>query len=304
MSSTLDLSLFGSDDEDEMDTAKVTDVCTSTTDKSDLLHKRPDPCGVLQFHNGTEVALLLHVQRSISHCLLINDDDTSTQTKINIAQQVLLAIDIFCYERHWMMHIGDQKSSFLVSAIQQAENTSPSRPILVVEIGSYCGYSAVTIASHFSHPLSRLICIENDANCRDWTQQMLSSATISSSCVHIIPNIDSLQEMLSDTTCSVLSPASFDTIDLLFLDHDKKLYLSDLKVILQSQLLKTGSIVVADNVLSFGTPLDDYLHFVQNENGSFASSKTYRSTVEYSTSNSNVAVGDYLEDGVEISVVK
>lgn len=52
---------------------------------------RPPTCGVLAFHNGTEEAMLLYVER--------------TATK-NDPRTILAAIDKFCYTRHWMMNIG------------------------------------------------------------------------------------------------------------------------------------------------------------------------------------------------------
>ena len=44
-------------------------------------------------------------------------------------------------------------------------------------------------------------------------------------------------------------------IDLLLIDHEKAAYLKDLQAIERRGYLRSGSVVVADNVLSFGSPL-------------------------------------------------
>jgi hypothetical protein len=58
-------------------------------------------------------------------------------------------------------------------------------------------------------------------------------------------------------------PLPLTAVDLLFIDHEKSQYLSDLQIIESHQLLQPGSVVVADNVLSFGRPLQAYLDHVR-----------------------------------------
>ncbi len=74
-------------------------------------------------------------------------------------------------------------------------------------------------------------------------------------------------------------------------------------------LLRPGCIVVADNVLSFGVPLDDYLAHVRSADGPFAASQLRQSSVEYSgqaasAADCSSAGSALLIDGVEISVLK
>ena len=54
-------------------------------------------------------------------------------------------------------------------------------------------------------------------------------------------------------------------IDLLFIDHDKRAYLSDMQRVEASGLLVSGSVVVADNVIYPGAP--DYLEHVNGQEG-------------------------------------
>jgi len=50
-------------------------------------------------------------------------------------------------------------------------------------------------------------------------------------------------------------PAPVVGVDVLFVDHEKTLYLDDLRLVEAAGLLNAGAVVAADNVLSFGQPL-------------------------------------------------
>ena len=87
-------------------------------------------------------------------------------------------------------------------------------------------------------------------------------------------------------------------IDVLLIDHDKKLYKSDLVLFESAGLLGEDTLVIADNVLSFGVPIQDYLDYVRNESGPFKSSTCHISTIEYADASTSVPT----EDGLEVSV--
>ena len=54
-------------------------------------------------------------------------------------------------------------------------------------------------------------------------------------------------------------------IDFLFIDHVKHLYLSDLKLALELQILAKGCVVVGDNILYPGSP--DYKAYMLSDEG-------------------------------------
>lgn len=58
------------------------------------------------------------------------------------------------------------------------------------------------------------------------------------------------------------SQSSIKCCVLYFIDHEKTVYLSDLKLIIGSQTLAPGSVIAADNVVRPGAP--DYLEFIEN----------------------------------------
>ncbi|KAE8890820.1 hypothetical protein PF003_g25126 [Phytophthora fragariae] len=55
------------------------------------------------------------------------------------------------------------------------------------------------------------------------------------------------------------------TVDMYFIDHEKSVYLSDLKLIIGSEALAPGSVVIADNVGlgAFQGVKNEYLEFVE-----------------------------------------
>jgi catechol O-methyltransferase len=52
-----------------------------------------------------------------------------------------------------------------------------------------------------------------------------------------------------------------DKIDMLLLDHDEKRYVEDFKVCEELGLFRTGSIIIADNIIVPGAP--EYREFIR-----------------------------------------
>ena len=69
------------------------------------------------------------------------------------------------------------------------------------------------------------------------------------------------------------------SLDLLFIDHDKSAYLSDLRSILDRGWLHPGSIVVADNILVPGAP--EYRAFMREQQGRMFDTVEHRAHGEY-----------------------
>jgi len=140
---------------------------------------RAEANGVMQFHNGTEEAMLVYLKNKLNDELCVN------------IRAITSAIDEFCTIRHWMMHIGPTKSGILLDALRSTQKWNDTRhSMLCLELGSYCGYSSILIADELrkrdlslslrlassvevsgdtttASPRihSRLICIEPDAKC-------------------------------------------------------------------------------------------------------------------------------------------
>ncbi len=66
---------------------------------------------------------------------------------------VIRAIDEYCYERSFMINVGDEKGAILDEAVRRA------RPSQLLELGTYCGYSALRMCRAMPDS-ARLVSIE------------------------------------------------------------------------------------------------------------------------------------------------
>ena len=158
---------------------------------------------------------------------------------------VIRTIDRFCYEQSFMINIGDEKGEILDAAVQRAD------PKLVLELGTYCGYSALRIARAMGSQ-ARLVSIEfNPANAaiarRIWDHAGVGD------------RLTVLVGTLGDGGATVERLESEHgfakgSIDLVFIDHDKSAYLPDLRLIIGREWLHPGSVAVADNIKLPGAP--------------------------------------------------
>jgi catechol O-methyltransferase len=285
------MDLFDDDDEEGK-----SDILSS----AEFLSQRPSAADVICFHKGTEDILLRYVEENS-----IKGD----------VDGILQCIDRFCYSRHWMMHLGDQKSHYLVEAVASAREKCPDS-LICLELGSYCGYSTTLIANQLSST-SKLISIELDPRCCAWTNRLVAHATVQDR-VHLI------QGSLEDgSTRDLLKQALGNmnaSIGLVFIDHDKARYKNDLLILEDMNLLNHGCIVVADNIMCFGEPSQEYLAHVRDPSGPFASSVCHECFIEYTMPPStdhifteddavqraklnNPAINS-LRDGIEISIYR
>jgi hypothetical protein len=83
------------------------------------------------------------------------------------------------------------------------------------------------------------------------------------------------------------------SLDLVFLDHDKNAYLSDLELILAERWLHPGSVVVADNILVPGAPA--YCAHMRDNDGTLWHTTEHRTHAEYQSVIKDVVLeSDYL----------
>lgn len=182
----------------------------------------------------------------------------------------------------------------VLTASQQRNSAIPN--CCAVEIGSYCGYSALRISSRLNGH-ETLYSIENNARCREWTRRLVAKAGLSENVVIVATTEEALTKIRTAEQC----------ISFLFIDHAKERYVEDLKLFEQSGvMLSPGCTVVADNILSFNSPLQEYIDHVSDE-AKYTNYELLKGPVEYSgaglagTSDTGT-VG--LEDGIAISIWK
>ena len=158
---------------------------------------------------------------------------------IDDVDDVIRVIDDFCYHRSIMMNVGDEKGAILDRAVQRV------RPRRLLELGTYCGYSALRMAR--AMPEDSMLCsIEFSPANADIARRILDHAGVSGRVTVIVGSLgDGGGTMNRLEAEHGFAPGS---VDFVFVDHDKAAYLPDLERIQARGWLHPGSVVVADNV--------------------------------------------------------
>ncbi|MCH9666648.1 MAG: O-methyltransferase [Actinomycetia bacterium] len=182
---------------------------------------------------------------------------------------VLAAVDKFAYEKAILVNVGDEKGRLLDAAVRRA---APSR---VLELGTYCGYSALRIAR--TAPSAGIYSVEFSAANAEVARRIWAHAGVTDRVTCVVGTLGDGGRTL-DTLAGQhgFGPAG---LDLLFIDHDKRAYLSDLLSILDRGWLHRGSIVVADNVRVPGAP--KYRAYMREQQGTRWNTIEHKTHVEY-----------------------
>lgn len=289
------MDFFGSDDEGEAQEAfenecmKCLDSSMSCEMKERLLEGRPD--SFLQFHQGTEKAMVLFVERHASR---------------GNASSVRRAIDVFCYGRHWMMHMGDLKYPLLKGCVADARARAQAagRGLVCVEFGTYCGYTTLSLAILLKLGTvggEELVTFEVNRSNHETSNVVLGLAGVANdvSAYHC-----SAREGIDILKHQGMKEKS---ISLVLLDHAKEEYKADLQAWVASGLMAPGCVIVADNIAFFGELNSDYLDYVR-QSPVFAQSTFNEAIVEYTSACADLRNAweihprDIL-DGVEISIL-
>ena len=208
-----------------------------------------------QVGDGREQALAEYV---LEHARAGDLDDT------------IRAVDEFCMTRSVMINVGDEKGELLDRAVKRAS------PALLLELGTYCGYSGLRIA-RVMPPGARLVSLElNPANA-EIARRIWRHAGVDD-------RLTALVGTLSDGGMTIgRLRGEFDfgdgALDFVFLDHDKDAYLPDLQRIMSEGWLHRGSLVVADNVKFPGAP--EYMAYLDAAEGATWRTLKHDTHVEY-----------------------
>ena len=166
------------------------------------------------------------------------------------ANSVLDAVDYFTENCRWMMNIGRGKRIRVLDKV-----VADTKPKAVLELGTYFGYSAISIA-RLLQPGSRVYSVEFNAGNVEIAKKMIAHSGLSdqievvtAASDEVIPHLESMLGIVGG-------------VDLVLLDHWKLYYLRDLKALIEHQVLHSGSVIVADNIILPGVP--DYTKFIRN----------------------------------------
>jgi catechol O-methyltransferase len=198
-------------------------------------------------------------------------DYVLTHARRGDAEDVIRAIDEYSYNQSFLINVGDAKGRLLDAAIAQVQ----ARRIL--ELGAYCGYSALRMA--VAAPGAEIVSIEFSAANADIARRTLEYAGVADRVTVVVGTLgDGGRTIGTLRTAHGFGPGS---VDLVFIDHDKKVYVSDLQVILTQGWLHRGSLVVADNVKFPGAP--EYREYMTKHEGTLWHTVEHKTRVEYQT---------------------
>jgi catechol O-methyltransferase len=182
---------------------------------------------------------------------------------------VIATVDEFAVEKSMLVNVGDEKGELLDAAVRRAD------PRVALELGTYCGYSALRIAR--AAPAATVYSVEFAAANAEIARRIWAHAGVDDRITCVVGTIGD-----GGTTLDALADDhgfGAGTVDLVFIDHEKSAYLSDLQSILDRGWLHPGSIAFADNVGVPGAPA--YRAYMQEQQGKLWQTVEHKTHVEY-----------------------
>eukprot|EP00562_Extubocellulus_spinifer_P032990 CAMPEP_0178696770 /NCGR_PEP_ID=MMETSP0699-20121125/9590_1 /TAXON_ID=265572 /ORGANISM="Extubocellulus spinifer, Strain CCMP396" /LENGTH=332 /DNA_ID=CAMNT_0020342605 /DNA_START=556 /DNA_END=1554 /DNA_ORIENTATION=+ len=213
-----------------------------STDDTSLLHRDPDN-GAWTFKANTEQDLLQHVTNGLAVSIKDLDD-------VDASKAILRSIDVYCLGKQWMYHVGHEKGEEITPFLQEciSSRLSSSDRFIILDVGTYCGYSAILLAMvvrKFAPDLDfHVYSTEINPMHLEVATSLIKLAKLESYISLILTNPTA--ESLSDVLARHIPK---ERVDFMFLDHAKDMYLSDLQLLEKSGYVQEGTHVVADNVV-------------------------------------------------------
>jgi catechol O-methyltransferase len=196
---------------------------------------------------------------------------------------VIRIIDEYAYNESFLINVGDEKGRILDDAIAKA------KPARVLELGTYCGYSALRMAA--AAPTAKIISIEFNSANAEIARRIHAHAGVGERITVVVGTLGDGGQTIKALNNGLGFGAG--TLDLVFLDHDKNAYLPDLKRILEQGWLRRGALVVADNVKFPGAP--EYKAYMTENEAKLWRTSEHQTHAEYqSVIKDLVLVSEYL----------
>lgn len=182
----------------------------------------------------------------------------------------IAAVDEFAYGQKFLINVGDEKGALLDAAIRRAQ------PKRLLELGTYCGYSALRTARVMPED-AHLYSVEFSEANAEIARRVLGHAGADSRVTVVVGSLGD-----GGRTIEALEEEhgfAHDSLDFVFIDHAKEEYLPDLERILARGWLRSGAIVVADNVKLPGAP--EYRDYMRGAEGRLWRTTEHDTHVEY-----------------------
>ncbi|RAL07777.1 uncharacterized protein BO97DRAFT_438079 [Aspergillus homomorphus CBS 101889] len=165
-------------------------------------------------------------------------------------EKVLAAIDEYGRTKKYLMNVGEDKGRIVCDLIAEV------KPKIMVELGGYVGYSCLLFGN----------AVRKAGGHRYYSLEMNPEfAAVIMSLVDLAGLSDIVKVIVGSSDASVArlhTQGLLKHIDLMFLDHYKPAYTTDLKLCEELKLITPGSVLAADNVIKPGNP--PYLEYVRS----------------------------------------
>lgn len=148
------------------------------------------------------------------------------------------------------MNVGVNKGKIVVGLIERI------KPKVMVELGAYIGYSAVLFGDAARRAGGKeYYSLERDAGFAAVALSLVELAGLRDFVRVVVgPSAESIGRLHAEN--------ALKHIDLMFLDHYKPAYVTDLKLCEELRLVGPGTVLAADNVIKPGNP--PYLEYVRS----------------------------------------
>lgn len=148
------------------------------------------------------------------------------------------------------MNVGDDKGRIVCDTIREV------KPKVMLELGGYCGYSTIL----FANTQRRLggqkyYSLERSPKFAKNIEALVELAGLSTFVEVVVGPSDEGIKKLHDS-------GGVKTINMMFLDHYKPAYTTDLKLCESLDMIQVGTVLAADNVITPGNP--PYLAYVRS----------------------------------------
>ncbi|KAL8953301.1 MAG: hypothetical protein Q9222_000825 [Ikaeria aurantiellina] len=203
-------------------------------------HYPPKRGIALKYKDGREVELL-HYIYSLPDLKEIRGSPS----------KVISAINDYHDQFNRLMNIGPAKGAFIKDLITQR------KPSIIIELGGYVGYSAILFGDAVrTHGGKQYLSIELNPEMAAVANQLVDLAGLRD---HVQVIVGSSNEVLMER---IRDWQEIGQIDMIFIDHEKESYLSDLWLLEELKVMSIGNpTVVTDNVIYPGAP--EYMEWVQ-----------------------------------------
>lgn len=164
--------------------------------------------------------------------------------------KVVAAIEKYATTKNYLMNVGPDKGKIVCDLIAEV------KPEVMVELGGYIGYSCLMFGDAVRKAGGKkYFSLERNPEFAAVITSLVDLAGLNDIVkVHVGASDQSIARLHANGTLM--------QIDLMFLDHYKPAYKSDLKLCEHLRLIRPGSVLAADNVISPGNP--PYLEYVRS----------------------------------------